>query len=557
MAYPYTDPTTRPRRVNPPPPPDMRPLTVTPGVQSDAQDATYNDDSQNWTGVQAGRQRLVGSYDPAMTYTDGDPRVPSDVAKLLRSGQEPAAPPSDAYNLEFSGVRPPAGGAASVPTAPADRAAPALALPPPPDIDINATDGLNSVGKKLAEYGPHTRFGPLHTTPDGRQIGNVAGQGTDAQLRALMAADPTAPVTRTPEGFEIGNPAPHGKKYGILHGLLQGALEGGKVGGWKGALGGAATGGIAGAVNPTLIQALERQEEIDRTQRTYDRQTANTAKQGQISLQRSQAEENTAQAERARTGTPHYIQQNDGSWVAAYDDRAVPVNNAVTGVPVVGKDPDAETESQRKNREETIRYHDAMTKQRDVESKKRDERQKEQDNRYQLHIDGATGDHILFNPKSGKEITAKRGSKAAVKVAQANALWTAAGQQYDTDAKPKFDAADKLREEADKLGQDEQGNDDYGAAIQNKGKIDAKRKQADKLEREAEGIAAKVRASQTEGDKLAAEAQATESAGKAGRAKPAGRGKRWSKAQWQSANPTGDAAAAEQAAKSRGYSVVP
>lgn len=239
-------------------------------------------------------------------------------------------------------------------------------LPPPPVAMPEVPDtaqvepenhGLNSVGQKLAEYGKHYAYGSAHVDEGGKMVGTVPGTDRRAHLEALGIADPTSEVRQTPEGWQIDPAHERGRKYGVVHGLLQGALEGAaRTGKWQGAAGGAAVGAAAGGVSPRFAQAMDRTRETGREQTEYDRELGNQAKQQALGLQRSQTEENYAQAQRQRIGTPHYIQKDDGSWVAAYDDRAYPVSEG--GSAVKGKDPDATTPYQQSQLNETKRWHD-------------------------------------------------------------------------------------------------------------------------------------------------------------------------------------------------------
>lgn len=252
---------------------------------------------------------------------------------------------------------------------------PPLAMPTPDTASVEPPNGgmppgLNSVGQKLAEYGNHYSYGPAHISPErgGTMVGTVPGTDRRSKLEALGVADPTSSVTQTPEGWQIDPAHEKGKKYGILRGILQGALAGtAATGKWQGALGGAATGGAIGGVSPKLIQGLDRHQEIGREQTEYDRELGNTAKQQQLGLQRSQTEENYAQAEKARMGNRELKQGDDGVWRSVGQDTGLDT----TGRPVTGKDPDATTPYQQgqldagKRRDtETKRYHEGMIAQR-------------------------------------------------------------------------------------------------------------------------------------------------------------------------------------------------
>ena len=236
-------------------------------------------------------------------------------------------------------------------------------LPPPPvvmpQMDASQAEppsGLNSVGQKLAEYGDRNLRPFEHK---GSMVGTVSDPTRRGKLEALGTADPTSPVTRTSEGWNIGLPKEGTRKGGVLRGALQGALTGiATTGKWQGALGGAGTGAIMGGVSPKLIQGLERHQEIGREQTEYDREMGNVAKQQQLGLQRSQTEENYAQAQRQRMGQRQVVQGNDGVYRSISQDTGLDTE----GRPVTGKDPDAYQQSQVEAAErrdaETKRWHD-------------------------------------------------------------------------------------------------------------------------------------------------------------------------------------------------------
>lgn len=245
---------------------------------------------------------------------------------------------------------------------------PPVAMPEPDTSQTEMPTGLNSVGQKLAEFGKHYAYGPAHVDEGGKMVGTVPDTSRRGHLEALGIADPTSTVSQTPEGWQIDPAHERGKGYGIGHGLLQGALEGvARTGKWQGALGGAATGAIAGGISPKLLQGLERYQETGREQHEYDRELGNTAKQQTLGLQRSQTEENYAQAERQRTGNRKLVQGDDGVWRSVNEDTGLDTE----GKTVTGKDPDASTPYQQgqlkageeRNRE-TKRYHDELITQR-------------------------------------------------------------------------------------------------------------------------------------------------------------------------------------------------
>lgn len=252
-------------------------------------------------------------------------------------------------------------------------------LPPPPVAMPEVPDtsqveppngGLNSVGQALAKYGPHYAYGPAHVDEQGHQVGTVPDTSRRGHLEALGIADPTSKVEQTPEGWQIDPAHERGRKYGVLHGLFQGALEGiARTGKWQGALGGAATGAIAGGISPKLMQGLERYQETSREQTKYNQELGNRENEQKLGLQRSQMEENQAQAERARRGTPHYERDEQGNLKAVYDTGAVQVRDVQTGEPV-GRDnttspyQQGQLEAGKRRDEETKRYHDQMITQR-------------------------------------------------------------------------------------------------------------------------------------------------------------------------------------------------
>lgn len=200
-----------------------------------------------------------------------DDTTPNPDAPPTRTPRKVRKPTKPVLNPQLPAPRSPAT-TAVLPEAPA---IPALGQPRAP-MDERLPDG-RSVADLLASLNKNPVAPPPTTGPAqpykfdphvGIETAGMSRLGKRiAQIQALKEADPTANVSEEPWGYEEGPPQLHpSRKHQILMGLLQGAVIGGQRG-LGGALGGAAAGAGVGAVNPRLMAALTRQQNIDYLQR--------------------------------------------------------------------------------------------------------------------------------------------------------------------------------------------------------------------------------------------------------------------------------------------------
>lgn len=312
-------PTMADRAMSTATPSDIRPRTVVPGFQSDQRDVTVDSPFGEV------RKRTVAPPPPPGYPAGADPNAPIAQGPVDLNGTMPQMRPQQPMPPQPSR---------------GDETRSWRAYPTTPHIDSatgKPTPGLNSVGRKLEE------------------------------IRAMRENPRSEVTTDTAGNINVAPPTKPGRGKQALMGLLYGALEGAKVAGWKGAIGGAATGGITGAISPNLIAAMTRDMDISRKQGAVDQEQSALLKQSQI-------DENRAQAQRARQGTPHYSVDADGVQRVTYDNVSQPVRDRDTGEPVTGKDPDAETEHQRLTREALERYRQAQ-----IEARKKAAEQKEKE----------------------------------------------------------------------------------------------------------------------------------------------------------------------------------
>jgi hypothetical protein len=295
------------------------------------------------------------------------------------------------------------------------------------------------------------------------------------ERNAIAAAHPSAPVTQLPGGQRaIGAVEKPSRLKQAGMGALQGIINAGPSGDpWK-VLGAAGTGAAIGAVSPKMVQALSRAQLVDE----LDRNLATTQ---QAELGNARINETNAQAEQRRL---------EPVLRAAQIQRQIDEDKA--------QETDRATRSKQADEANKVRI-------RGIEERERHNRvmeTKTKERADQYRVDSTTGDIIAIDPDTNNTTVIRKGSKQHGAAAQAKAIWDAAGKQYDTDAKPKWAEADRLREEAERLSADRV------SAKQNEGRIKDLTRQADRLDKEAEGIANKVRTMQVEGDKLAASAAA-------------------------------------------------
>jgi hypothetical protein len=296
------------------------------------------------------------------------------------------------------------------------------------------------------------------------------------ERNAIARAHPSAPVKQLPGGgYQIGAVEKPSRAKQALMGAAQGAIMAGQSGDpWK-VLGAAATGAAAGAISPKLVQALSRAQLVDELDRKVAGQQQQELGLARINETNAQADQHRLEPVLRAAGIQRQIDEDK----AQQEDRV----------------------SRSKQAAESNRLRSEA--QRERERHNREMEKKTTDRANQYRTDSETGDIIAIDPNTNETKVIRRGGKQHGAVARAQAIWKAAGDQYNNDAKPKFDEADRLREEADRLGAN------YADARRNEARIKELNRQADKLDREAEGIATKVRAMQVEGDKLAAGAAAT------------------------------------------------
>jgi len=124
--------------------------------------------------------------------------------------------------------------------------------------------------------------------------------GQILQHKRALEANPDNQVIQTPYGYEPGARLPHkgwktrlkNAAIGAGEGFILGTAQHGLAGGIGGAAGGAAIGGIS----PRLVQALQRQQEIQRLQGQIDDRLKTRAQTAQIEDAESQTALRRAQA---------------------------------------------------------------------------------------------------------------------------------------------------------------------------------------------------------------------------------------------------------------------
>lgn len=293
---------------------------------------------------------------------------------------------------------------------------------PPGQPAINATAQPGMVGGM-----PRSEL-PVHMGVETKGLSKL-GKLIERR-RALQDADVSSKVTDTDWGTEVGPPEQSPSRMRqVLMGALQGAIIGGQHGAWS-ALGAAGTGAAAGGASPRLMQALSRKQETDRT--TGDIET-------ELGIQSAQSGIAQQQAQTRRLGyppgEPQYKQDQTGAYHTVWGGRSEPVIGP-EGDPLVGRDPDAETEAQRRTREDRNTQSDANRKNQREMNEARIKQRQESENRQQARQD---------------RINQTQNAKKKAKLTEAQAKekeWTS----YDQRSQDYADQAARIQLEVDDEG---------------------------------------------------------------------------------------------------------
>lgn len=451
------------------------------------------------------------AYSEVLSGSSGQPAVrprgtPTTDTSWVADVNNPVAPPFGGGQAGGTG-RPPMWGVGGG-QSPLERV---IAAQPPADPRAPQPDLASDLPVKGTELpgpgsgGPNVPYFPKSSKASTPTAGMSPTGRLLAELNARREAKPGERVRVEDGSVETEYAGKPSRLKQALMGVLQGAIIGGARAGWRGAVGGAAAGAGAGAINPRLMQALTRQQNIDYTQGQLANQMGVEREQAQTADIAAQTEQRKALARQVDyvnpdTGETLYVspqvkarlEQKDRE-----DDQRAQRNtewtddsgNTYTGLTAY----EAASLGLRQRQQQA-----AAEREKQVAADR-----KAASSRKQLHIDSTTGDYIIFDPSTGATTTAKKGGKQAAKYAEAQALWTTAGKQYDdpdNGYNAKMTAATEKRQQAAGL------SDTPVNAVRNADQIKSLNREADKLEKEAEGIATKVRSLQVEGDKLAAEA---------------------------------------------------
>lgn len=305
-----------------------------------------------------------------------------------------------------------------------------------------------------------------------------------AEHATLSQADPSSAVKRTGWGYEIQPPEQSPSRVRqALTGALHGAAMAGAGGDPWAALGGAATGAAAGGVSPALMQAFQRRLELDRS-------TGDLATEQKLQLGNAQIGETLAQAEQRRLEP--FLKAEE---LRRQDERA------------------RATEEGRNRRNETTNRTRAQTA---AEANRLRQAQLEETERHNRAVEArppSNTDRTVNNaiyrrdadgvyrlapgspapsPTAADDRRTERSADREAKGKQAAALYQKGAEYWDT-AKAK-------RAEADRLGRGADGQPSRIAARANEAAIKALTNEAESLERQTREV-------QLRGDLLAAEAE--------------------------------------------------
>lgn len=231
-----------------------------------------------------------------------------------------------------------------------DRSAPA-GPPSPPNFGLNATIAAANarvnrpLPAPIAPTAPLTAplaDTPLHPAPPetahvGAQLSANASPLERAltRMQQLKSSNDNQNVSPTPWGVEVGPPQEMSRKHGALVGALQGIVQAAANGPTQGtalrALGGAGAGAAAGAVNPRLMQALERHQEEARVQGDVDQAQSTALHQAQlrdVTAQAAERESNAQKVDYTPPGGVYPVKLSPKDWARAtqrdHEDAADP-----------------------------------------------------------------------------------------------------------------------------------------------------------------------------------------------------------------------------------------
>lgn len=395
--------------------------------------------------------------------------------------------------------------------------------PPPPPVFVPGTP-------------PSPATGPVPTTlPPGSIHLGSAVRPNASRLEELMAerqalnTDPGSRVRRTNWGYEQQPPeqSPSRLRHAGI-GAGTGAIIAGQAthGDPWGTLAGTVVGALTGGVSPTLMQAFQRRQELDRN-------AGELSTEQQLQLGSARIDETTAQAEQRRLEPYLRAQQleqqqrNAELMEQGRNDRATAANKTrVQTAAEANKLRQAQLEETQKRTAETVRHNKV------VEGKPSGSNEKIVNGAiYRKDAEGvyrlAPGSPPPLPSGTEVRITENTAERAA-KGKQAAALYQK-GSDYWDQAKAK-------RAEADRLSKGDDGQPSRIRATQNEDAIK-------RLIREAEGLENKTREVQIQGDKLAAESEAT------GDTQPASIGKAFDLGRWKRDHPGADPSSVIQRAK--------
>lgn len=336
-------------------------------------------------------------------------------------------------------------------------------------------------------------------------------------LRRKILQDPAninGRVYDTAEGIEVAPGHPMSRKRGALMGALQGALAGGVSGqGLWGMVGGAGTGAAVGAINPKLVRALERQQEVERVNRDIGEQQQLELGTAKIVGTQAEAQYNTLRPyiEQARIeeAQRHNI---EGETTAQSRAATALKDNEIRG----------------RTLEETTRHNRA------IESKGGP------------IVSRVLNGQILERDPTTGNWTPGKGSPPAVDKAAVRA------EEKSTERRAKESQASKLYDRAIQYQDQAQSKRDDAARLEStpSGRIQEKANIAT-LIREAEKLESQAASLQTEGDKVTAQAESIPAA--AGAAKSSGT---FDLRRWKADHPDADTAPIIKKAKARGLRII-
>lgn len=374
----------------------------------------------------------------------------------------------------------------------AEKVAIPLGTPPPPMV--LRPPNVPPAGPPVPANAP---VPPIHLgSPVAQNANNL--QRLLAERDALSQADPASKVARRDWGYEIQPPerTPSRLRHAGL-GAAQGAILAGQATGgdpW-GTLAGTVVGALTGGVSPSLLQAFQRRQELDRN-------AGELGLEQKLQLQNAQIGETDAQAEQRRMQPlieAEKLRRQEEQAVMLEEGR----NRRTEATNKTRVQTATEANKARQAALEETRRHN-----RETERKPGSKYRTVANTIFEVDDDGvwrvAPGAPPPFSPSDAARAERQevRSTERDEKARQAEALFKK-GSEYWDQAKAK-------REEARKLGLGPDGNPSRVASTRNEDAIN-------RLLREAANLEGQTRDVQIRGDILAAESESQPAAGSSGR----------------------------------------